>query len=600
MAIVYLDVDDEITSAASRIRRSEDTAIGLVLPAGSRLGTSRINFRLLAHEARVNARNIGIVSPEASTRALAASAGLPVFASVFEYEAARAAPAPASGPGAQSKPVPERGPTPPSESTVTGAPETAAPAGLPAGAAAVVAGGLGGPGPVAAESGSPPPVAAPSGTPPVAAPVFTVRPAIPVVGGAGRRGVPRTGLLVGVAIIALGALVVAVAGFLFLPSATIDLVVRPERLGPVDLVVTADPAATATDPRAAIVPAQRPMFELSASGTFPATGKRVVNVRASGRVTFDSINTVGPVSVPRGTRLSTLPGEVFATTASVIVPQARVAGEKISHGVASVDVQAVAAGPDGNVDAGSITQVPGFLQVQQVSVSNGAPTTGGVHEEFARVSQKDVDAALEQLTRELDNQLSAALRDPATVPAGRAVFEDTASRTDPVPSVDPATLLDQEIESFELGLTATGSVTAVDIDAVRALAEQRLRETIPPGDELVGDSVQVDLGEPAVSGEAITFPVTAGAFVVPPVDAKQVRLAVSGRPVDEARRTLAEYGDATITVWPGWVSSIPTYDFRVEVTVRTETPAAGGPGGVSPAPLPEGSSGATPSASESP
>ena len=75
-------------SAAARIRAAADPRVGLVLPFGSRVATSRINFRLLAREAMSHGRRLDIVAPDASARALAASAGLPVFASVGEYEAA--------------------------------------------------------------------------------------------------------------------------------------------------------------------------------------------------------------------------------------------------------------------------------------------------------------------------------------------------------------------------------------------------------------------------------------------------------------------------------------------------------------------------------
>ena len=86
--IVYLDVEDEITSAAARIRAAADTRVGLVLPFGSRVATSRINFRLLAREAMSHGRRLDIVAPDASARALAASAGLPVFGRSGEYEEA--------------------------------------------------------------------------------------------------------------------------------------------------------------------------------------------------------------------------------------------------------------------------------------------------------------------------------------------------------------------------------------------------------------------------------------------------------------------------------------------------------------------------------
>ena len=88
--LIYLEVDDEITSAAARIRGSDQERLAVVLPYGSRVATSRINFRLLARDATEHDKRLSIVSADSATRALAASAGLPVFASVAEYEAADA------------------------------------------------------------------------------------------------------------------------------------------------------------------------------------------------------------------------------------------------------------------------------------------------------------------------------------------------------------------------------------------------------------------------------------------------------------------------------------------------------------------------------
>src|SRR4249920_17598 len=86
--LIYLEVDDDITSAAARIRAAEQDRLALVLPHGSRVATSRINFRLLSRDAIEHDKRLSIVSADPATRALAASAGLPVFASVAEYEAA--------------------------------------------------------------------------------------------------------------------------------------------------------------------------------------------------------------------------------------------------------------------------------------------------------------------------------------------------------------------------------------------------------------------------------------------------------------------------------------------------------------------------------
>src|SRR5690242_20762476 len=97
-AVIYLDVDDEITSAANRIRGVRERRVALVLPGGSRVSTSRINFRLLAREAEARGRDLAIVAPEAAARSIAASAGLPAFASVAEFEDAIASMAEEEGP----------------------------------------------------------------------------------------------------------------------------------------------------------------------------------------------------------------------------------------------------------------------------------------------------------------------------------------------------------------------------------------------------------------------------------------------------------------------------------------------------------------------
>jgi hypothetical protein len=136
----------------------------------------------------------------------------------------------------------------------------------------------------------------------------------------------------------------------------------------------------------------------------------------------------------------------------------------------------------------------------------------------------------------------------------------------------------QEIDGFDLAATASGSVTVVDEASVSRMAEQALVASVPAGQQLVDGTTRVDLGEPTVEGQAVRYPATAAALVIAPVDPAEVRAAVAGKTVEEARQALVPYGDATLTVWPAWVTTVPTYDFRLDVKVTTESPAGGGPG----------------------
>ncbi|MBA3435299.1 MAG: hypothetical protein H0U11_02280, partial [Chloroflexi bacterium] len=90
MTVCYLDADDEITDAVARLRTTSDRHFILVLPAGSRVATSRINFRLLAREGQERKVVVGMVSGESGVRSLAISAGMPAYATVEEAEPALA------------------------------------------------------------------------------------------------------------------------------------------------------------------------------------------------------------------------------------------------------------------------------------------------------------------------------------------------------------------------------------------------------------------------------------------------------------------------------------------------------------------------------
>jgi hypothetical protein len=592
--IIYLDVDDEITSAAARIRSVEETKVGLVVPYGSRVATSRINFRLLAREALERNRRLSIIAADGATRALAASAGLPVFATVQEYEGAL------SGSTATATPA---------GSAAAGA----AAAGL-AGAAATGAAGT-----TATSTSATPTVVPPTAQPavdrpspvkadPEPAPAPRAAPAKgSTTAGRAGRGV-SVPLVFAVGAVLLALVVAGVGAYVLLPSATIRVVPRSETIGPVPLTIRADPDATQADPANGVVPASRIELPVEASGTFQATGKRVEEAAATGEVQFDSVNTVGPVSVPQGTRVSTLDDIVFVTTRSVTVPRAQVAGNTIRHGFATAPIRAQRPGPEGNVEANTITQVPNTLSVQQVSASNPQPTSGGKRDEFPVVTQDDVDKAVAALNGQLQEQLTTDVTAGTKTPPNATLFPETARLGDATPTADPASFVGDEVASFDLGMTATGSVIAVDESPIEQIAEQRLRDNVGAGNAMVQGSIAVDVGPATVAGEDVSFPVTAQAARVKLVDAAELRALVRGKPVAEARAALAPYGEVTIDTWPDWVSTIPTLDGRLTLEVTpdveveepgsTSSPSSSSPRAVRPS-APAGS-GDAPQASAAP
>jgi hypothetical protein len=579
VATIYLDADDEITSAAARIRALQDEVVVLVLPVGSRVATSRINFRLLAREAREQGKQLEIVAADASARALAASADLPAHASIGAMEAARAA-----GGSAAAPPLPRPAVAPPGVGEPPDphdAPTTVI-TGLRAGGRAR---------------------GAPMGNLPGARadrpdPIRRVGPP--------RRRVAGPAHLAGGAAVVLIVLVGAAIAFAALPSASITLVPSIASVGPLQLSIAAETGVTQPDPSALVVPARRITFDLQAEQTFTATGVKVTDTPATGEVTFSSLDTGASHTIPKGAIVETQAGVKFRTASQVALLPAQIVlvtdpspHFEIQPSTGSTAIEAVVPGVDGNVLAGAIKIYPATNTPKIITVTNANPTTGGTHTESPVVQQSDIDAALQALDGALDLAFQGRLADPASVPAGTTLFPQTAERGASVPTVDPTTLVGLEQGDFTLGATATGSVVGVDPAPVRVLADARIRSQVPAGFGLVESSIDTEVGEPIVAGGTITFPVAVRAQAIRQVDARALRDQLRGLPLYEARTVLDGLGSATITLWPDWVTTIPSWDARLSLVVEapagsTASPAPSAATGSSTGPGSSAVPGATP------
>ncbi len=103
------------------------------------------------------------------------------------------------------------------------------------------------------------------------------------------------------------------------------------------------------------------------------------------------------------------------------------------------------------------------------------------------------------------------------------------------------------------------------------------------------DSLNVTVGKGTAQGADIVFAVQASAQQVRRVVAADLRELVRGKSLADARSALEAYGTTTIDLWPGFASSIPTYDFRIDLTVKGEVAIESG------SPAPAASTGAPPS-----
>ena len=560
MSVWYLDLDDEITDAVARLRAAKDGKVVLVLPPGSRIGTGRINFRLLAREAETRGLTLAMVSSDAQVRALATSAGLTAHNTVADAERSL---------GLEVDEDASMG----TRSTTTASMPPAArvsSAVSSAGAAEAAAAGTG-----ASRIGSllhrrregytvtprTATASAPDGAVTVATHGAGEGARVVRRGPSTRRKVATWGMR-GAMVGALAAAGLYVA-YLTLPTATVTLIPGSTTLDPAPVAIVASPNTPVVDAAGRAIPADWYQIPLSKSGPFEATGRNEELTYARGKVVFTSNNTIVPVVIRENSRVSTVDGRDYITLEQVELP--RYSGDPPRPNV-EVEVRAARRGKDGNTGPGTITRVSKELDRQQIRVTNPDRIEGGDRVIRKVVNRKDCDAARALLTQQLQEELVADANEPGT--PGLTRFPSSATFRDPVYTPDCAGLIDEAMDDFDLTAAVVGTVLEVDESLLVPTAQEHFALTQEPTTQIEpGSIVATRDGEPGVTADAITFPLAVTARVTKAWDASRIREEIAGRPVSEARDILNDYGEATIVMWPDFVPNVPTDVNRIALVI---------------------------------
>ena len=521
--VLYLEADDEVTSVIRRLRAADPGPVVVVAPGRSRATSSVVTLRLLGRAADADEREVRVVG-DVLTRSLAAEAGLSAFGTLDEARRADG-PAGSASEARHAEIHVVRGPV-----TEETAPTMAA---VPRAVAAVAD----------EELTRPVPVARPA----------SPRAVRPRRATAGRLPLAVFGAIAGLLIGAVA------AGATLLPAATVTIAPRTVDVGPVAYTVVID------DP-------ERVEGTAEAVAEVVATGTYSIQESATGSVVLFNW-TFFPVEVPAGTFVAA--GEqAFATQADITVPRGRLTGQgTIAAGDAGVAVVAAAPGPAANVAAEAINVVVnediddrlgGVPENPQPRVLNPAATSGGVDTTGPEITQADVDAAVEALRADLAGQIADATAEQA----GR--IEVAAPPAEPVVEGLDDLVGTRDQERAEISATQSWSIAVSgETQVIERGTEMLLADpsAVPEGHDLLSDSVAISVGEATLEADALRVQVTATARAALEVSERAVRERARGRTADEADAVLAVLGEARVELWPGWVTTVPDMDWRVEVRI---------------------------------
>lgn len=549
--VIYLEADEEITAATSRMLASTSKEVRIVVPKRSTLLQSVVNQKLLKRAADNANKELILVTTDRTASHLAAQVGIPVASSV---KADAEIPEAEAAPKEDDSDIIEHAAEAAAVATV--AKKAASP--KPAYATPMMKSEPKVNNPFAPqEEAAPAPVA-------VAAKAAKA-PKAPKV--KKNRKVPDFNSLPKKVLIGGGIVLAIILGFVaqyFLKQADVTLYAAGQMVN-VDTNFKVDTNADSVSVTSATIPGRKYEISKDASGTTAATGTKDVGTKASGSMTIKNSYDSSSHTFVAGTRFQSPSGLIFLSTESVTVPGASLSGGSIVPGSATVNVQASANGDNYNLAPATYT-IPGLPAAQQALIKGqGSQMTGGTSKTIKVVTQGDVDKAKAEAIDKQKNDAIDELNDKVT--DSQMVMPDsfTAEATD----VTATPAVDSEGDQVTVKFKANYSILTVkkdDLEKYITAVEQKQVGT----DKQIYQS-GVDSGKITAVNGAYNFTGTASAGQKIDTDAliEEIKGKRSGAAIDIANK-VPGVGRAEINMTPSWSVKLPRITDHIKVEIKVE------------------------------
>jgi hypothetical protein len=347
------------------------------------------------------------------------------------------------------------------------------------------------------------------------------------------------------------AMVLAASLAVLAPSAELVVAGNTAAVGPLQLELRTIPSGA--------IAARELSEQVTAKVQGRASGSRVELAKASGAALFKNLRT-DPVTIPAGTRVWTEQNVRFTTTQTKTVPASIIVPFLVS--AVLIPIEAEQAGKGGNVSRDTITNA----EEKRVLVTNPDPTSGGDERRIPIVRQEDYAAAATRLEDALNAAAQERLGRWKQEPPSEMRVEDAVARTDATRTPLATEIVGREVATFELQGTARARAYAVPAAEPRQTALRELAEATQDGYALLADSAALEVA-PAITGDGITWRVTARGTQRPRLDEWSLRLALWGADRARVEALLAERDLTLVSLrsHPEWWPRLPVLPLRIAV-----------------------------------
>lgn len=529
--VVYIDIEDEITSVIDKVVSAKGKVIALVPPKRAQMLQSIVNMKLLKRRSEAAGKHIVLVTSEHALLPLAGLASVHVAKNL------------------QSKPyIPEK---PTHEITSTSndvdVSESDAPVGELDTASASNDDELG------TEELPVEPV-----------PEAQTKKDKKKKSKNKEKKVPNFNSFRNKILLGVMGLILLIAGFIvlfkILPKATVSIKAETTRLDAAG-DFTASVGASEADIDKDILIAESKEIQKSYSESFSATGEKNIGTKASGSITVRNCNYSDDFTLPAGTRFTDSSGKVFVSGQAVVVPDFSGGADSCvlsggNSGKVEVAVESTEVGDTYNLSSRTYTISGVSGKVDAI----GSQMSGGTNKIVKIVSQGDIDSIKQKLstsgnTSEIKDELQDQFGDNFTVVESSLVGEPGQFSSEPA--------LEQEATTAKASLVVTYKLLAIETKSLEQFIDKQIEGKYNQDDQKIYDngiknaSLKV---EKKVSDTSYSMSIRADVYVGPEINEDELKSKISGKRTGEASEIIKNtpgVRDVDVKLTPFYARSLP-------------------------------------------
>lgn len=346
--------------------------------------------------------------------------------------------------------------------------------------------------------------------------------------------------------------------YIFIPMTNINLTIASEKKD-MKANITVDKSATAINQSAGVVPGNYISLEKTITKSYPATGKKNIGTKTQGKITVSNSYSDIDQTLVAGTRFESN-GLIFRTTADVDVPGLTIPAGDIIPGTVEVTVVADAPGAKYNIEPGILT-IPGFsgtAKFEKIKGANTVALVGGSDKEVTIITDADISKAKvsfgEDATTEIKKEGEAKKKEGEVLDA-KAEKIDIATVTLSKNSGD-------ETDKFEVSGKAVFKGLAFKEEDIKKISFENFKSSVPTSKQALEDklsNVDIVINDVDLEKGTISVESNGSIHLGTKVNTNQIKDEILGYNQTKAKQYLEGLDGVSavkVEFWPSFMKSV--------------------------------------------